>query len=199
MATTNRNDRTLGDIILSSGNGTPDHSASNGSLYVDEDSRFLYQNTSGLGWESFDTLTHGNMWLTGNSTTTTISDTTVWYSLRSLSWSGGSNDNVAYNVTNYLDILVDGTYQIFGTATLEEVATDGAFGLGISINGGNPEIPNYMVSSVEASDANRQCVTTLANIDVISGDTIELGVRNFEGTENVTVVHSSLSIKKIKD
>jgi hypothetical protein len=200
MATTNQNDRSLGDIVMSSGNGTPDHTdITNGSLYVDEDGVNLYHRNTTSGWTQYNRVSHGNMWMTGNSTNTSISVQGDWYSLRGLAWNGGSEENISYNATDYLDILVDGTYQVIGTSTFEEVAADGIFAVGLSINFDSPVQPNYMMTSVESSDTNRQCATVVSFIDLVSGDTLELGVSNQRDTNNVTVVHASISAKRISD
>jgi len=198
MATTNLSDRSLGDINLSSGNGVPDHTPTNGSLYVDEDTAIMYSRNTIGGWDAYNNVAIGNMWLTGNTTNTVIADSAVWYGLRSLSWSGGTQDGVSYNATNYLDIVRDGTYMISLSTSFEEVALDGYFGAGMSIDFGEPAIPNYMITTVESTDANRQNVTVVSFIDLISGNTVEIGVRNFRDTNNVRVINASLSATRLK-
>ena len=47
MATTNLNSKSLGDILLESGNGSPDHTSPSGSLYSYTDTGKVYRNIDG--------------------------------------------------------------------------------------------------------------------------------------------------------
>ena len=42
MATTNLNTQSIGDILIESGNGSPDHISPIGSYYTNEDSGTIY-------------------------------------------------------------------------------------------------------------------------------------------------------------
>ena len=63
MATTNLISKSLGDILLESGNGSPDHTSPKGSLYVDQDTAKVYQNTDGAtNWQSYQTVAYGEFY-----------------------------------------------------------------------------------------------------------------------------------------
>ncbi len=95
MATTNLISQSMGDILVETGNGTPDHTSPRGSTYVDQDTGIIYTNTDGaVNWVDYNTFTYANMWLTGNTTNTTVTVSSTWYSLRPLSWTGGTTEDI---------------------------------------------------------------------------------------------------------
>lgn len=62
MATTNLIEKTIGDIVIGHGNGTPNHVSKLGSLYIDIDTGLYYRNNDGnVGWDvDFPKLTSGD-------------------------------------------------------------------------------------------------------------------------------------------
>ena len=47
MATTNLLSQSLGDILVETGNGTPNHTSPSGAVYTDQDTGFQYLNLDG--------------------------------------------------------------------------------------------------------------------------------------------------------
>lgn len=89
MATTNLYKITVGDVELQSGNGTPDHNAPTGSLYVDLDQANPYINIGAGNWKILHTPSYGSMWFRNENDPTTFSGTSSWLFNTSLAWTKG--------------------------------------------------------------------------------------------------------------
>ena len=199
MATTNLISKSIGDILMETGNGSPDHTSPKGSTYVDQDSGIMYTNKDGgVDWEEHNNITYANMWLTGNTTNTTITVAGTWYSLRPLSWSGGTMHGIVYSgATNVLVADRPGTYLVTCNANLGIVsATNSKYDVGISKNFISPQFNYYQGCSTDATEDNPN-INVIGFYDLVSVDTIELGVRNTSSTNNALLQDASITIFKI--
>ena len=99
MPTTNLQTQSLGNILVESGNGTPDHTSPKGSYYTNITTGSLFINSDGtsLGWEMLNKVSWGEMYIQSNTTNTTT--TTNWVSTTGLTWSfaGGNGTEMVTN------------------------------------------------------------------------------------------------------
>jgi len=199
MPTSNLRSKTLGDILIQSGQGTPDHIASKGSFYTNETTGIIHSNLDGIsGWTSLNTVSFGDMYILANATQTTISSTNVWVPTTGLTWTAGSNNGFLVSGGK----LVTGTgrggrYEIFCNATLAVVGT-GNYEVGVSKNGATPVSGAYNGCSV-LSTVPTAGITISASVSLVAGDTVELAVRNVLNTNNIIVKHASIFLTRIGD
>lgn len=195
MATTNLNEISIGDILVGSGNGTPDHSRPKGSMYTDEDTGTLYQNLDGsTNWGAMLAAAYGDGEYNENTTATTISVTNTWVA---------AGNNFTAGITNGMTVSTDtlvadvaGTYHITMTATLDWVAGTDNFEAGISINGASPVAGTYNGAYVDTTHTTAS-VTVNYIVTLSAADTIEIAVRNIDGTNNIIVQHAQLAARRI--
>lgn len=157
MATTNLNRRSFGDIALATGNGTPDHNAVIGEIYVDLDTGIFYTNQSGsTTWEEnlpFDSsisadVTANNAKVSADGSVTTHSDVT----------SAGSGDIITVAERN----------NISGSVTIHSDVTDAGSGLIITA-GERTNITASVTVHSDMSDAGSGAVITTAERTKLTG------------------------------
>lgn len=197
MATTNLISKSLGDILTQSGNGSPDHTAPRGSLYVDEDTGALYINkNAATAWEILQTVSYGEGYYQNNTTSTLITSTNTWTSVNNNFTSGNNNGFTVSSNTLVLDAGRTGTYQITANVTIENVAGAPQIEVGISRNNTIPIASSYNAASVST-------LYTTANITINyhevlnGGDNIKLAVRNLFGVDNIIIKHAQIYATKI--
>ena len=77
MATTNLITKTVGEILIQNGNGTPNHTAPLGSTYVDKDTGLNYINNNGAtGWDEDNSLSSADQIKLDNLSGTNTGDQT---------------------------------------------------------------------------------------------------------------------------
>jgi hypothetical protein len=198
MSTTNLITKSLGDILTESGNGVPDHVSPSGSLYSDMDSGSLYQNTDGnTMWVKLQSVAYGEGSYQINTTPTTINSTNTWVAAGN-NFTGGTDSIGISASTDTLVILsgYDGTYEVRGDITLSYVAGTNNYEAGLGVNGLIPTSGTYggcVISSVFT----RQHIGFQTIVELVGGDTLEIGVRNITNTDNVIVRHAQLFARKV--
>jgi len=196
MSTTNLISKSLGDVLLESGNGTPDHISPKGSLYVDQDSGVAYQNkNNATAWAILNSVAYGEGYYQNNATQTTISTVNTWVAVGN-TLIAGTNRGFSAN-TSTLVVLpgYDGKYEVRGDVTIEHVGGTPNFEVGLSINGAVPVAGTYNGNQVDATFTRQHIgFSTIANL--VGGDTLQFGVRNITGTNNVIIRHAGLFIRK---
>ena len=170
MATTNLTEKTLGGILLSTGNGVPNHTAPQGSLYTDEDTAADYiNNDGGTTWIALVTAAYGEVYRTATSTvspaTTGYTELTTNFALRA----GEGVSIVGGRVS--VDTGYDGTYAVLLTTSLAYVATDATHTVGISKNSATPLAGSLNATTV-SSTRNTGNTTSYATIALVGGDEI---------------------------
>ena len=192
MATQNLISKSLGDIVTESGNGTPDHTSPKGSLYSDKDTGVLYKNTNGAtSWINFNGIAHGEVYYVDNTNATSISASTTWFSVGNNFTEG---DVVAFSANTDTMVLLngyDGKYNVVANATIDFVAGADNFDIGISVNGATPVDGTYNSGNVDTTHTTAN-ISITTEIDLVSGDTLELAVRNLDGTNNIIIIHGQI-------
>lgn len=197
MATTDLSSKSLGDVLLQSGIGTPDHVAPKGSMYTDKNTGKLYQNFDGSTvWRSFTTVAYGEGFYQANTTQTTISNTTNFFTA-GINFTAGDNLGVTTSTDRLtIDAEYGGLYEVTCSATVAYVATTSNFELGVSINTNAPANGAYSADFVNAT-------YTRANVNVKfiqslnSGDYLRIAIRNTTGASNLIVRHAQLLVRRI--
>lgn len=196
MATTNLISKSLGDILLESGNGTPDHISPKGSLYVDQDDGRLYQNKDGsTGWESMYSAAYGTFYYQDNTTATDITTLNTWTTVENSFTIG---DVVGFtNSGGTVSILsgYDGDYEVRGDVTIQYVAGTNNYEVGLSVNNQVPT-SNYNGAFVD-STYTRQHIGFDDVISMTSSTTLKLTVRNIDTTDDVIIRNAQFFIKKV--
>ena len=200
MATTNLISKSLGDILMESGNGSPNHVSPFGSIYMDNDTALLYRNTNGsTSWDNYNKTPNATMYINGNATQTTVSVTNTWYSVRALSWSGTSSNGVTFSSgtnTMVVNSLSGGKYLVTGGGVFNRVTANAKYELGIAKNLISPSNGYYHGCSTDTTETNTY-VNVFGYLELSPGDTVELGVRNTTTTNNVLLSDANISVYKI--
>ena len=78
MATTNLQTQSLGNILVESGDGTPNHTSPKGSYYTNITTGSIFINNTGdsTGWEMLNKVAWGEMYIQSNTTNTTTTSPT---------------------------------------------------------------------------------------------------------------------------
>lgn len=198
MATTNLISKSLGDILTESGNGSPDHTAPKGSLYVDKDTAILYQNIDGAtDWREMITVAYGYAFYQDNTTATTIGATNTWTAVGNALTEGASIGFSANTDTLVVESGYDGDYQVKGDVTISYVAGTNNYEVGLSVNGSNPSNGTYSGALID-STYTRQHIGFETTVSLNSGDTLEFAVRNLTNTDNVIIRHAQLFVRRVK-
>lgn len=194
MATTNLNTKTLGDIDLQSGNGSPDHTAPDGSLYSDIDNAELYVNLGGSEWEKLYKVSYGTGVLIDNTTATTISTQNSWTLVSGLTLTGREQNGISVSGTTLtVDTNRGGLYKITLSCTVENVTGTNSFDVGLSINEASPVSFNRVtVDGTITSSA----LSVIDTIQLVPTDTINLIVRNISSTNNVIFRNIQIQVLK---
>ena len=192
MATTNLISKSLGNILVESGNGLPDHVSPKGSSYVDQDTATLYINQDGnVAWNALKTVAYGEVFYQDNTTQTTISSIDVWTAVGNTFTEGDVNGFSASTDTMVVEAGRAGKYQIVGNATLDYVGGTNNFEVGISINSAIP-IAGAFNGGALAATYTKANIDINVIIDLSDDDTIELAVRNKDQTNNVIILHGQI-------
>lgn len=192
MATTNLISKTLGEILLQSGNGTPNHTAPNGSIYSDIDNSEIYIIVSG-SWEKLYKVSYGFGYIKDNTTSLGIDASNTWYlSGTTLLERISSGVSVSSN-SMVIDTNRGGNYKIIISATLRNVINTNDFDVGISIN----NIVPSEFSRVTTTGTNRYNVVVSGFYDLSASDTIKIVIRNVNATNNVTITNAQIQVHKL--
>jgi hypothetical protein len=198
MATTNLISKSLGDVLLESGNGSPDHTSPKGSIYVDMDSASAYQNIDGVtNWQLYNTVAYGIGYYQDNTTATTISNTGSPWTLVSNNLT--LQESIGVTVSGgSMGILsgYEGDYSVRGEVTISYVAGTNNYEVGLSIDGNAPGVGAYNGTQIDATFT-RQHIGFDSIVSLTASTTLELAVRNITNTDNVIIRHAQLFIKKL--
>lgn len=197
MATTNLISKSLGDILTQSGNGSPDHTAPRGSLYVDEDTGTVYVNQNNATvWENLQTVSYGEGYYQDNTTATLIALTNSWTSVDNNFISGNNNGFTVSSNTLVLGAGRTGTYQISANVTIEHVLGAPQIEVGVSRNNSSPIASSYNGASVNGT-FNTANISINYHQVLNGGDNIKLAVRNLFGIDNIIIKHAQIYATKI--
>lgn len=198
MATTNLISKSLGDIFLETGNGTPDHTSPKGSLYVDQDTGKVYQNSDGsTSWQVYQTVAYGEFYYQGNTTATVISTTNTWTLVDNTFILG----NVVGVTSSGSSISIlpgyDGEYEVRGDLTISYVAGTNNYEVGLSVNDLNPSTGSYNGALIDVTYT-RQHIGFETIVSMTSSTSLKLSVRNLTNTDNVIIRNSQVFLRKIE-
>lgn len=203
MATSNLISKSFGDILLESGNGTPNHISPRGSYYTNKDSGTLFINADGsTGWDSFNRISYGDIYIQGNSTavpTGTLS-TNTWYLLSGLTFVEGFVNGVTKGNGGFLTVGAGrgGRYQFIATGTLSYLTSTSNYELGVSKNSNVPLTGNYQGATL-ASTSPTTNIGVQGYIDLVPGDTLQLVARNISTTAKISLSHGVLIVTRVGD
>lgn len=197
MATTDLSSKSLGDVFLQSGIGTPDHIAPKGSMYTDKNTGKLYQNfDGGTTWRSFSTVAYGEGFYQANTTQTTITNKTNFFTA-GINFTVGDSLGVTVSTDRLtIDSGYGGLYEVSCSATVAYVATASNFELGVSINTSVPASGAYSADFINATYA-RANVNVRFIQSLNDSDYLRIGIRNTTGANNLIVRHAQLIARRI--
>lgn len=199
MATTNLQTKTLGNVNLQSGTGSPDHVAPLGSLYVNEVTGTVYSNIDGsTTWISMNRVAYGQSYFNGNATSLTGVVQNTWRYLTGLTWTTGLTSGVNL-ISNRLTVnKTPGKYLCYGIVTFQYTTATASYEVGLSKNSAVPTAGFYNGTTLSSTVATQTCAAT-GTFDLVDTNTIELSVRNITGTANIRVKNASLFIERISN
>lgn len=209
MATTNLQSQSLGNILIESGNGTPNHISPKGSYYTNIDTGSLFINSDGTttGWEMLNKVSWGEMYIQSNTTNTTT--TTNWVSTTGLTWSfaGGNGTEMVTNGKLRIRPNKGGVYYILATGSVQvqNVASSYTFFFGVSKNGATPAdgfwqggaLDGALTTTVVEEDDKTFSVTNFVSLS--AGDTLEISLRASSVTPVARLEASNIFIYRIGD
>ena len=203
MATTNLITKTIGDLTIQHGNGTPDHDASIGSLYLDKDTGIWNSNNDGLnGWNfdviapSGDSSEYGEVHMQSNTTNTIILSSNTPVKVAGITSIGLSSSNITL-----------GTNSITYTGTSPKIFKVTALVTGIRATGsGRTDVTLYIAlngavitkSAMKIEWTNQERTITVQSLLSLSiNDFVEVWVENNTDADDLEIQYMSLTINKI--
>ena len=209
MATTNLQSQSLGNILIESGNGTPNHISSKGSYYTNIDTGSLFINSTGTstGWEMMNKVAWGEIYLQANGTNT--AGTTSWVSLSGLSWNFTGGNGIEMSPRGKLRVKSNkgGLYHLLsvGSIQTQNVTSSYDFFLGISKNGLTPsdgfwqgcQLNGNLSATAALEDDKSLTITNI--ISLSAGDTLEMSLRMSSVTPSGRLESGSIFIYRIGD
>lgn len=197
MATTNLNTKTIGDVNLQSGNGSPDHVALKGSLYTDIDTSTLYQNVDGnTSWISYNSVSYGEGFYQDNTSPLTVSSQNTWYLVPNNLTGGSLSGFTTTNNSLVLNSGYDGLYNITMSVTIQNSNGLGSFDCGVSKNDTVPQQGSYNTGTVDGTFIYDN-ISVNFDDNLVGGDTLKIAVRNITGASNIIIRSAQLIIYKI--
>lgn len=202
MATTNLTSSSLGQVLVQSGNGTPDHVAPTGTLYYNLDNNMLWVNETGVanGWSIQVPVIYGELDIDTNTTLSTPSGLETFFSLSGLTWVNYNNNLKGFTKSGNKLVLnsgCTGTYRIIGSLGVLYNATVNNYKIGISINGATPAL-NAQSSTNTLTTKTSGHGTVIIDRVLNAGDTVELTVApTISGTGTFYVRDANLIIYRI--
>lgn len=191
MATTNLISTSLGNSLLQSGYGTPDHSGTTGNMYLDitnGEVNTLSNNYAATGvtsqWGSIGEIQSVSLTSKDSSTTITLSNTATWYTLSASTYvwttllaNGFSVSNGRVTCTG-----LTGNYFVNVAATLKSIGAANLinYRIGVSKNAANPALGYYSSSSFQNNATGSAYMTINVNgiLNLTSGDTLEVAINS---------------------
>lgn len=206
MATTRLISKSLGDINLQNGSGTPDHTGSTSNLYFDSNSVGTYKlnplysgSVVTTAWEKIRCNESVSIMSTASTTINTTS-TTTWYTMSGSSYGWVNEYSNGFFVESGRVTLTgsSGDYYINATVTLDYNATLANFRVGLSKNVSVPSTGFYTSSTLWVTGQQYQATNLTGVVSLVSGDTLELAF-NSPQTANSTIDISgaTLALNKI--
>lgn len=209
MATTNLQSQSLGDILVESGNGTPDHTSPKGSYYTNITTGTLFINSNGTstGWETLSKVVWGDMYIQSNTTNT--AGTTSWVSLTGLTWFYCCGNGTEMTTNGKLRIKTNkgGTFLVnaTGTVQVQGVASAWTFFLGVSKNGATPADGFWQscmldgALSATATDEDDKTLMINNTVSLSAGDTLEMALRMDSTTPTGRLESGNIFVYRIGD
>ena len=206
MATSNLVSKSLGDIQLQSGSGTPDHTGTTSNLYFDSGSFGLYKlnpiysaSNVTTTWDKISSNESLSIVSTTNSSLT-ASSTSIWYTMSGSSFGWTTQNSNGFSVSNGRVTLTgsSGDYYVNAFATIDYTATLANFRIGIGKNALNPVTGFYASGTLWATGQQYQTVNVVGVISLVSGDTLELAFNSSQSSTGTTSISgASLTLNKI--
>lgn len=198
MATTDLSSKSLGDILLQSGIGNPNHTAAKGSLYSDKNTNTLYVNTDGsTKWQSFSVSSYGEGYYVGNSSTIAISAANTWTQVTNTFTTGETQNFTVSGSSIVLNSGCDGLYEVCGSVTLVWVAGAVNMEAGVSLNSANPVDGAYNGATL-GSVYTTSNVAFSRQMNLVGNDALRLAVNNRTDANDVIVRHAQLVVYRVK-
>ena len=198
MATSNLISKSLGDILLESGNGTPNHTSPKGSLYVDQDTGKLYQNRDGsVDWQIMQTVAYGEAYYQDNVTATSILAANTWTAVANNFTMIDAVGMTAVGSTMSILPGYEGDYEVRGDITISYVAGTNNFEVGLSVNGLSPVAGAYNGALIDVTYT-RQHIAFDTVVSMTASTVLRLAVRNLVNADDVIIRHAQLYARKVE-
>jgi hypothetical protein len=196
MATTNLQSISLGDVLLQSGTGSPDHVSVEGSIYTDDSTGTVWTNQDSIsGWTALYKTGWAEMY---TSATTTVSPSTSTFTsiTSNMIFRGGNGFSFSGGVLTVRPGR-GGTYCLITTMSLQRNAATTFYDVGTYINATVPPQGDFHRSSVDTTRTYTNIIAkaykTLAAGDTI-GPCIKAG-----GAGNVNIIECNCIAWRIGD
>jgi hypothetical protein len=212
MATTNLNSQSLGDILVESGNGIPDHTSPKGTYYTNIDTQTIFMNLDGTssGWVSLNKLGWGEMLFNDNGATTYAAlSANVWAATNgaAVPWvlnSGSFGFEEANNGELRVKTGFGGTYKIILTCTVGLASGTAGYilSMGFSLNNTEPVDGYWSEGELDGGDAGTLARKTLVVNNTISlsdGDFCGMNIRSNSAVPTLKLYGANLLLQRIGD
>jgi hypothetical protein len=202
MPTTNLISKTIGQTLIQSGTGVPDHVAPISTLYYNNTNNMVWVNETGLGsgWVFMTPAMYGELDIDTNTTLSTPGGVNVFISLSGLTWVNYNNNLKGFTKSGNKLVLnsgCTGTYRIIGNLGVLRNATTNDYKIGVSINGAVPAL-NAQSSTGTFETKTSGHGTVILDRVLNSNDTVELTVAaTINGSATFRVRDANLIIYRI--
>lgn len=206
MATSNLISKSLGDIKLQNGIGSPDHTGTTSNIYFDSNTVGVYKlnpiysaTSITSNWEKFSSNECVSVVSTA-STSVVTSSTSVWYALSGSTFGWVNQYSSGFSSQNGLVTLTgsSGDYYLNASATIDYNATLALFRVGVSKNVNVPVAGYYASGTLWAVGQQYQTINVTGVISLVSGDTLQLAFNSPQTASSTTNLSgASLTLNKI--
>ena len=137
-----------------------------------------------------DNDTYGEMYQADNAVATTVAVANTWYAVAN--FSAGHLDDVTFS-SNALVLPTAGDYLFLATVTVTGT-TGNEIKIGVGLDG---TVDENHVAETELQSTDVQAMTVVGVVEATAGMALKLYVKNVPATNNVTVVHATVVVRKI--
>ena len=177
-----------------SGSGSPDHTATIGSLYTDTITGFLYSYNKNLSWVPLETISHCEFHFQDNITIDT-SMTTSWSKIQGTFLQSSVINGFSFE-TNTFTVKRPGNYLVKAAVSFYSVIADeNIVRIGVGVNDESTDIQSTGFLYTGKPMDHVPISGTLNGL--VEGDVISLIVKSDTTSAVITVKHLTIFMKKI--
>lgn len=200
--TTRTSNKSIGLVSMQQGetdNGIPNHSAPNGTLFVDVAYNQIWKRYNSI-WELNPVLCWGAIYTQNQSSIIPVT-ANIWTTFEGIyTWTASELKNVSHSSNGrlYINTGFDGKYLVSLYASINYTTTTGRnIDFGISLNGASPRNQDYYSIYGYSTRFSPAVYGIQAILDLVAGDYVTMAIRINTTSNNLLAVNTYLTLIKV--